>query len=78
MPSLTNVNPTVLYIGLLALALASGVGEYGFKVVPGGTTSTIVGVLFGGGLMHIGVATGNVIATSPATSSSTSTPSTMR
>jgi len=65
--SFTNVNPTVLYVGLLALALAAGVGEYWFKVVPSGTTSTITGVLFGGGLMHIGVATGNNIASAPTT-----------
>lgn len=48
----SKVNPTVAFLGLLALVIGAGVGEY-FHVVPAGSASVLMGALTGGGIYHI-------------------------
>ena len=54
----STVNPNVLFGGFLALIILSGVGEY-MHIVPTGTTSVLVGAVFGGSLSHASFAIGN-------------------
>ena len=48
----TAINPTILFGGLLLAVVLSGLGEHFFMIPPAGTTATLVGILFGGGIYH--------------------------
>lgn len=49
---ITGINPTILYIGLVILILAAGVGVY-FKVIPLEVVLVLVSILTGHGLATI-------------------------
>lgn len=66
---MSGVNATVIYIGLIVLAIASGFGEH-FGAVPMGTTTTIIGAIVGGGLFH----GGTIIGANTSTNTSTNQP----
>lgn len=65
MMNIGSVNPNILFGGMLALVVLSGLGEY-LHIVPSGTTSVMIGAVFGGGVAHASYAMGSNTATQAA------------
>lgn len=59
------LSPAVVYLGLIALAIISGIGEF-FKVVPSGTTAVIIGGALSTGGVHAGFQIGQASMAPPA------------